>query len=373
MLGKQKDRGDQGFSEVGSRLMHEISSIVLAAGKGTRMKSGRPKVLHTLAGRPMLGWVVDALAAAGVHHGTLVLSAELDSFKPFLATHEHLAVAIQEARQGTGDAVAAAAFALHHVVKPAFARGRLHHGHPVSSRAVIICAGDTPALDPALLTRFIEDCQHSGAVLGVLGMRVPDPKGYGRCITHQGQLVGIIEERDATAEQRAVNICNSGVIWAQTPNLFDLLAKLRPDNAQAEYYLTDCVRLAHAAGLSTKLFVTDDWESFSGINDRRQLAAVESILIRRALASLMERGVTIRLPETVYVEPQVQCGPDSEIEPQTYLAGTTTVGAGCHIGGGSRLTNVHVGDGAHISPGCVLSGITVKPGECIPPLSIRIS
>lgn len=351
--------------------MDKISSIVLAAGKGTRMKSRRPKVLHTLAGRPMLGWVFDALAAAGVQQGTVVLSDELGAFEQFLAARNHLAVAIQEARQGTGDAVAAAAFAHSQVVRPPFARGRLHRGAPITSRSVIICAGDTPALDPTLLARFIDDCHRSDACLGVLGMRVPDPKGYGRCITENNKLIGIVEERDATPEQRAVNICNSGVIWARTAELFKILSDLKPNNAQSEYYLTDCVALAVAAGLATRLFITDDWESFAGVNDRRQLAAVEAVLIRRSLSALMESGVTVRLPSTIYVEPQVTCAPDSEIEPNTYLAGATRIGAGCRIGSGSRLNNVRVGDGAQIGPGCVLEDVIIEPGAFVPPLSIR--
>jgi bifunctional UDP-N-acetylglucosamine pyrophosphorylase/glucosamine-1-phosphate N-acetyltransferase len=353
--------------------MHEISSIVLAAGKGTRMKSVRPKVLHTLAGRPMLGWVVDALAKAGVDHGTVVLSDELDSFEPFLAAHPKLNVAIQEARQGTGDAVAAAAFAHADVERPPFARGRLHRGSKLSSKAVVICAGDTPALDPTTLARFIEECSASNAAVGVLGMRVPDPKGYGRCVTQDGQLLAIVEERDATPEQRRIDVCNSGVIWARTAELFRVLGTLTPSNAQAEYYLTDCVAMARKAGLATTVVITDDWESFAGVNDRRQLAEVETVLVRRALFALMASGVTIRLPDTVYMEPQVVCGPDTEIEPHVHVAGATTIGAGCLIGSGARLDGVRVGDGAKIGPGCVLTGGRVGSGERVPPLSVRIA
>lgn len=353
--------------------MHEICSIILAAGKGTRMKSIHPKVLHQVAGKPMLGWVVDSLAQAGVAAGTFVLSSELKDFETFLEDYRHYNATVQAARQGTGDAVAAAGFAFAGVTLPSFARGQLLCGAPLAAKSVIICAGDTPALDPQTLARFIQDCQHSDCHLGVLGMQLHDPKGYGRCLTQDGKLIAIIEEKDATPEQRSIRVCNSGVIWARTPELFSLLEKLTPNNAQSEYYLTDCVSLAAQRGLNTKLFVTDDWESFAGVNDRRQLAEVESFIIRRHLQRLMLSGVTLHLPQTIYIEPQVRCGAESEIEPHVYISGQTDIGQSCYIGHGSRIENARIGDGASIGPGCTILGTEILPGERLPPSTIRIA
>lgn len=321
----------------------------------------------------MLGWVIDALALAGVPSGTLVLSEEVSDFEDMLGQLKQFNVAIQLARQGTGDAVAAAGFALTDVDLPSYARGRLVRGDQLRAKSVIICAGDTPALSPQTLNRFIQECQQSDAHIAVLGVRLPDPKGYGRCLTQNGQLLAIVEERDASPEQRSIQICNSGVIWARTTELFSLLGKLTPNNAQSEYYLTDCITLAAQAGLKTKLYTTDDWESFAGVNDRRQLADVESFMIRRHLNDLMVSGVTLRLPHTIYIEPQVSCGPDSEVEPHVYLAGSTKIGSFCRIGHSSRIENSQIGDGAVIGPGSTIIGTKIRAGEHLPPLTVRIA
>lgn len=332
-----------------------VAGIILAAGKGTRMKSGMPKVLHPLAGRPMLTWVVDSMRATGVGSICLVLSEDIQGFEPFIAQNKDLRVAIQKNRQGTGDAVAATAWSFAGVKPAAYAAGRAHQGDPIVCDSVLISAGDTPALQPSSLQAFIDASREAKASLSVLGMRIADPYGYGRMVLDGTKLRAIIEEKDADASTRRIDVVNTGIIYASRELLFDLLADIKPNNAQQEYYLTDCVKLAWQRGLTVHAHVADRWQEFLGINDRAQLANVEAVLVRRKLEALMLSGVTVRLPETVYVDRDVEVGIDTEIGSNVSLRGKTKIGSGAHIGAGAVLENA-----------------VVKDGEVVPPLSVRI-
>ncbi len=335
-----------------------VAGIVLAAGKGTRMKSAVPKVLHPIAGKPMLGWVLDAMRGSGIGASCLVLSEDLVGFDEFLAKDPDLAVALQINRQGTGDAVAAASYCFAETTPAPYAAGKAHRqrrGKPIDATHVLISAGDTPALDAGSLAGFIDACVDAGAQLGVLGMRVPDPRGYGRMILDGSKLRAIVEDRDADPSTRRIDVCNTGIIFGEKNLIFELIRELKPNNSQKEYYLTDCVKHAWQRGLPTHAHVSDKWQEFAGINDRAQLAAVEAVLVRRKIEAMMLSGVTVHLPDTVYVEDGVEVGPDSEIGPSVCLRGKTKIGAGARIGAGS-----------------VLDGVTVKAGEVVPPLSVRL-
>jgi bifunctional UDP-N-acetylglucosamine pyrophosphorylase/glucosamine-1-phosphate N-acetyltransferase len=260
------------------------TGIILAAGKGTRMKSDLPKVLHTLDGKPMLSWVTDALRASGVSQLCLVLSEDLDGFHEFLSAQPDTLVAIQKNRLGTGDAVAAAAYAFKQVQVPKFTAGRLHQGDQVQSDAVLICAGDIPAIRSQALKEFIEASEQAGAKLSVLGMDVPDPKGYGRLVVEEGNILkSIVEEKDADEATRAITLCNTGVIYGDTSVVFELLGDLKPNNAQGEYYLTDCFELARARDIPTYVHVAADYREFAGVNDREQLTNLERWLKNREI------------------------------------------------------------------------------------------
>lgn len=335
--------------------MTKVAGIILAAGKGTRMKSSLPKVLHPLAGRPMLTWVVDSMRATGVDSICLVLSEDIQDFDPYLKKNPDLRVAIQKNRQGTGDAVASTAWSFAKVKPAPYAAGRAHQGTPIDCDHVLISAGDTPALHPSSLQAFIDTCRDQKTQLGVLGMRIPDPFGYGRMVLDGTKLRAIIEEKDADQPTRRIDVVNTGIIFAERELLFDLLADLKPNNSQQEYYLTDCVKLAWQRGITVNAHVTDRWQEFLGINDRSQLANVEAVLVRRKLESFMLNGVTVCLPATVFVDEDVTVGADAEIGANVTLRGKTTVGAGARIGAGSVLENV-----------------AVKDGEVVPPLSVRV-
>ncbi len=360
-----------------------IVGIVLAAGKGTRMKSDLPKVLHKVAGLPMLDWVVRSLQAANIDRQIVVIAPSLlsgsegqpsrrDAWRHFSSA----VFCLQNTARGTGDAVASAYPALSGIKKPGFADAELFEveGNPVQALEadeVIICAGDTPAITGPALSKFVAECRATGADLGVIAMRVAEPTGYGRILTGaDGAFAAIVEERDASLEQRKINVCNSGVIFAKAATLFGLLNELRPNNSQGEYYLTDCLGLAVQKNLKVVVHECADWHDFLGVNDRSQLAALEKILVQRLIEGLMKSGVTFHNPESCHVEADCKVGVDSEIGPGVCLEGKTVIGRSCKVGPNVTLDDVEVGDGAVIGAGSVVRNYVVNPGEYIPPLSM---
>ena len=332
-----------------------VAGLVLAAGKGTRMRSSVPKVLHTVAGRPMLEWTLRCLDQVGVSNICLVLSEDRNGFAPFLARWPGLSIAVQRNRQGTGDAVAAAAWSFAGVQPPGFAAGYALQGQPIECSYVLIMAGDVPAVEATAIGAFIAATQASAAPMAVLGMHQADPTGYGRMRTNGEELLDITEEKDADTATRRLSLCNTGILLVDKGLLFGVLPALKPHNAQGEYYLTDCVQLARAQGRRVLAHVQADSEQFAGINDRTQLAAVEALMIRRKRLALMVSGVALQLPESIYVEPTVEIGAD------------TLVAAGCHLSGATR-----VGEHCFIGAGSVLKNIVIRSGEHVPPHTVRI-
>lgn len=269
-----------------------ISAVILAAGKGTRMKSDLPKVLHTVCGKTLLDHVIASVRLAGVSRIGLVLSTELDAFETFLEREPEVDVCIQSLRRGTGDAVASAAVFYEGVKKPRFAQLQLHRGSAGESDHVLICAGDTPALDPTVMKEFLTSHIQSGASVSVLGMKIGDPTGYGRLVLSSDgkSLLSIVEHKDASEQERKIDICNTGVFIVRTKELFEYLDLLTDDNVQNEYYLTDIVAIARRlkekdggtqrenAGAVVQAFVTDKWEMFQGVNTPEQKASVEAYM-----------------------------------------------------------------------------------------------
>ncbi len=333
-----------------SSIESQVAAIVLAAGKGTRMKSVLPKVLHPVAGRPMLDWVLTRLNRLGIKKTCLLLSEELSPFADILKAHQSLAVAIQKNRLGTGDAIASAAYAFQGANIARYSAGDLVHGEKLQAEYVLVLAGDVPAIEEELLKKFIESSLQKKLDLAVLGMKVPNPYGYGRLVIDGDTLSGIIEEKDASPEVKAINLCNTGVIFAKASLLFDLVTELTPNNAQGEYYLTDCVRLAYSKGLRTQAFIADEWQQFSGVNDRLQLADLERWMIEQKRIDLMRQGVTLQLPETIYVEPDVSVGADTVLSSHVSLKGQTKIGKFVKVGAGSVLESAVVRDHAVIPP-----------------------
>jgi bifunctional UDP-N-acetylglucosamine pyrophosphorylase/glucosamine-1-phosphate N-acetyltransferase len=347
-----------------------MAAVVLAAGKGTRMKSRLPKILHPVAGRSMVDWVLLSLQRAEIRQTCLVVGTQHQAFSEILADRPDIVVAVQHSQAGTGDAVASAAAAFAGAVVPSYSKGELVRGEPLDATHILVCTADTPALDPATLRRFVDESLKAGSDLAVLAMDVPDPTGYGRVIQDGAGRVRIVEHRDASESERSVTLSNTGIIFARRDVLFTVLAELKPNNSQKEYYLTDCFALGAARGLKTGVVVATEWQQFAGVNDRLQMADVEAKLVARRLAKFMQDGVTIRLPNTVFADDTVCVAPDTVIEPGVVLLGQTVVGTGCRIEAGARLLNARVADGAVIGAGSILGAVEVSPGQRILPLTV---
>lgn len=318
--------------------MTSLNVLILAAGEGTRMKSLRPKVLHEAAGKALVEHV---LAAASVLKGAVgvVLGSGADTVKERL-NGRGLKFFLQKQRRGSGDAV-----------KPAVSWLRSRGGH-----TVVLC-GDAPLLKPATIQALAALHQREKNAATLLTARVPNPFGYGRIVrTTSDKVQAIVEERDADAAQRSIDEINSGTYCFRTADLLSALAKIRPDNAKGEYYITDVIGLLVKQGLPVGALCVEGEEECLGVNNRAQLAAADKTLRRRQVERLMAEGVTVVDPDSTYVDAGVTVGPDTVLWPQTYLLGETRIGAGCRVGPMTVVEDAFVADGAQVGPFARLRG-----------------
>lgn len=310
--------------------MSELVAVILAAGKGTRMKSKLPKVLHKVGGKPMLQHVLDAADAAGAARKVVIVGHEAELVEAMVG--EQAQMALQAEQLGTGHAVMQTEAVL----------------KDFCGTVMIIC-GDTPLLEAAELKKFYEGHVASQAAATVLTAFMDDPAGYGRIIRDaDGNVLGIVEEKDAVLEQKAIKEINTGIYCVEAPLLFGVLATLTCDNAQGEYYLTDVLAKLNVMGKKVGGVATADSDMIMGINSRRQLAEAENIMRRRILNKLMDDGVTIMDPASTFIEKGVEIGRDTVIYPYTWLEGATKIGEDCQIGPNVRLSNVRIGDTAEL-------------------------
>ncbi len=308
-----------------------LSLIVLAAGQGTRMNSDRPKVLHALGGVPMLAHALGAGLALEPERVVVVIGPEGDRVaKAARAVDERVQVIEQAERLGTAHAVAQAAGVL------AGAGGD-----------AIVLYGDTPFIRPETL-EAMREARADHAVV-VLGFEAEDPGRYGRLVMDGDALDRIVEWKDATEAERAIRLCNSGVVCADAGLLMDLVGAVGNDNAAGEYYLTDIVGLARARGLSAGVVTCDEAETL-GINTRAELAAAEARFQARARAEAMENGVTLSAPETVIFAHDTVIGRDAVVGPNVVFGPGVTVESGAEIRAFSHLEGCHVSEGAVVGP-----------------------
>lgn len=345
--------------------MTQTAAIILAAGKGTRMKSELPKVLHPLCGAPMVSWVIRALSEVGIKQSCLVLGDDVQRFEPLMSGFPNVSVAIQNNRLGTGDAAAACAWSFAGVTKPSYASGKHERGEVIEADHVLICTGDIPAVGADQYKAFVDFCLAEGADVGVLGMDVPDPKGYGRMVLQGSDLLKIVEEKDADAKTKAVTVCNTGILFFKATHLFELLGELTTSNAQKEYYLTDCVEKARARKLVCKAFVSKDFDQFLGVNDRKQLAELETLINKRLLDTHMKSGVSFHLPQTSFCERAVTIGPETEVGPGFHALGTSVIGKRCKIGANVSLENAVIGDDVIVGNNCEIKNTKVAAGKTV--------
>lgn len=305
--------------------------IVLAAGQGTRMKSDKPKVLHPVAGAPLLWHALRAGAALEPERCVVVAGHGFDAVQASVAAYDpEMTVAMQAEQLGTAHAVAQALPALE-----GFAGD------------VYVLYGDTPFISEATLAAM-RAARDSFDVV-VLGFQAADPGRYGRLVMQGEALERIVEFKDATEAERAITLCNSGVMAMDAGALRDLLDKVGNDNASGEYYLTDVVGLARAAGLSATAVACDEAETM-GVNSREDLARAEAAFQARARAELLDIGVTMQAPETVHLGWDTYVGRDAEIEPMVVFGPGVTVESGARIRAFSHLEGCHVSRGAVVGP-----------------------
>ncbi len=311
--------------------------LIMAAGLGTRMKSDKAKVLHELAGRPMIAWAIEAARAAGGGRVVAILGHQLDAVKAALDARYGagaIEVALQAEQKGTGHAVASAL--------PALA------GEP-DDRIVVILSGDAPLLRAERVAQLTDACAGNPAGLALLST-VPDrPMPYGRLVRDgAGTLLRIVEHADASEEERRLPDTNAGFYAIRLGHLRADLATLRADNAKGELYLTDLV--ARAAGRGGAAALDAPFEEVSGINDRVDLAAVDAVARRRIHEELMRAGVTFAAPATTFVDADIPIGRDAWIGPGVVLRGKTSIGERARVDAGCVLTDVAVAADAYLKP-----------------------
>jgi bifunctional UDP-N-acetylglucosamine pyrophosphorylase/glucosamine-1-phosphate N-acetyltransferase len=308
-------------------------SIILAAGLGTRMKSALPKVLHPIAGRPMVAHATAAAMEAGAGKLAFVIGPGMESAFDNLSLGKGKgALFVQEERLGTAHAVLTARSAIE-----AF------------DGDVLVQFGDTPLMQASTLKR-LRAVLDGGAAVAVLAFEAKDPFGYGRVLQGEdGAVLAIREERDATVAERAVRLCNSGVMAFHAGTVLDILDRIDNQNAKNEYYLTSAVGIARNLGLDVAIEICEEEDVF-GVNDRIQLAAVEAIMQRRLREVAMANGATLMAPETVTFSYDTQLGQDVLVEPNVFFGLGVTVGNNAHIKAFCHFEQAVIGDGVEIGP-----------------------
>ena len=310
--------------------MANLTAVILAAGKGTRMKSKLPKVLHKVGGHPMLEHVMDAAEAAGCRDNVVVIGHGAELVRELVG--DRARIALQAEQLGTGHAVLQAADTL----------------KDFTGTVMILC-GDTPLLEADELQKFYAEHVKSGAAATVMSALMDDPFGYGRILRDaNGDVAGIVEQKDASEEQKQIKEINTGNYCVEAPLLFEVLRTLGNNNAQGEYYLTDVLAKLRAMGKKVGGVITADSEMIMGVNSRRQLAEAESVMRRRIAERHMDDGVTLMDPASTFIEKSVKIAPDTVIYPNTWLQGATEIGEDCEIGPNVRLENVKVADGCRV-------------------------
>lgn len=327
-----------------------LSVIILAAGKGTRMKSSKAKVLHEVFYAPMVQHVLNSVNTLDVSKTVVVVGHQKDTVQDHLNDYK-VTFAEQTIQLGTGHAVLAAETALN-----AF------------SGIILILCGDTPLIRPAMLSELLKNHTKESSKVTLVTTLLDDPANYGRIISDSdGNIRSIVEHKDANEDELLVNEVNAGIYCVDKEYLFSILKKVGTDNSQSEVYLTDIVKIAVEDGLTVKTFVARDSIDVLGVNSRLELSQAQTELQLRRNESLMAEGVSMINPEITRISPDSNVGPDTVIEPCVHITEGTQIGNGALIEQGVVLKNCTIEEGAVIGAHSYLINTTVTQNETIPP------
>jgi bifunctional UDP-N-acetylglucosamine pyrophosphorylase/glucosamine-1-phosphate N-acetyltransferase len=328
----------------------------MAAGLGTRMKSQRAKVLHELGGAPLIAHVVRAAQALEPRSIITIVGHQAEEVENAVLAEvgELASFVVQEKQRGTGDAVESARRVLEN-----------------SDSLVLVLSGDVPMIRIETLQKLIDQHTNTGASCSILSVRLENPTGYGRIIRDEsGGFRKIVEQRDATEEERQVREINSGIYCFEAKALYDALRKVEPKNDQGEYYLTDVAEIILGSGGTVSVFLINDPREVSGINTRAELAEFENLIRRSAIRRLMiESGVTFIDPSHAYISPEAQIGRDTIIHPNVTVEGKTVIGEGCVIRAGARITNSRLGDNVTVKDHSVIVDSQVESNCSVGPFA----
>lgn len=325
--------------------------VILAAGEGKRMRSGTAKVLHRLGGKPLVTYPVALARGLGAEGVVVVVGRDGEQVRTVLGEAQDLAFVEQKEQRGTGHALLQA------------------RGAVGEAAALLVLSGDVPFLTGDTVGVLLACHQKARAAVTLLTAVLEDPRGYGRIVRQRGRVARIVEERDATPAQRRVREVNAGVYCFDPKALWPALDRVTAVNDQGEYYLTDIVGILARGRRRVEAVTVADPVEILGVNDRRQLAALERLLRRRTLERLMAAGVTVLDPEATYVEPDVRIGPDTVLYPGAVIEGGTVIGERCVIGTGCHLAGSRLGDGVTLRPYCVIADSTIETGATLGPFA----
>src|SRR5438105_974799 len=330
----------------------EVHVVVLAAGQGTRMKSRMPKVLHPLAGRPLVEHVLKTSEAISPSTVTLIVGHGADIVRSTVGTRPNRDFVIQDPQLGTA-----------HALQQAEARLAGRQG------TVVLLSGDVPLLSGSTMRRLLEIHQAAKAAATVVTAVVERPYGYGRIVRTRGRIARIVEERDASPDVRQIREINSGIYAFDLAPLFDALRGIAAQNAQGEFYLTDLIAIYRRRKLAVETLVVDNQQEIRGINSRSELAEVSRIVRQTKNEELMAAGVTIIDPATTYIDQNVEIGADTVIHPGVTIEGQSRIGAACEIHANVRIVDSEIADKTVINNFCLIIGSRIAEGASVGPFA----
>ena len=332
--------------------MAETHVVILAAGQGTRMKSSLPKVLHPVAGRPMVEHVAETARSLSPASVTIIVGHQAEAIQRFLAGRQGVQFARQDPQLGTAHALQQA--------EPLLAG---------KAGTLVLLSGDVPLLKATTLGRLLDTHRGAKAAATVVTATVERPYGYGRIIRVGGRIARIVEERDASPAQRRVREINSGIYAFDLGPLFEALRTIAAKNAQGEYYLTDLIGVYRRRKLPVETVSVDDAGEVRGINTRSELAEVSTIMRQNKNEELMAAGVTIVDPSTTYIDPTVEVGPDTVIHPGVVIQGHSKIGSACEIHAYVRIADSELANKVTVNNFCLIVGARVADGAAIGPFA----